>query len=130
MVNRYKTSAGCKAAYDTILIVGCLFLIIKWTGIGYPDLMIVNLEVHFYISKLSLSMLLYTLVGNQWLLAGKSIRTITALGIGIILGGILFEVISGIATSIDIFNIVYWLGGVLIAYVYLRITYRKGLIPL
>lgn len=118
-------SIGLKA----LLCMVFLLTIGRWYSAFDTDFVIINSEIHFHVSNLSLSMIVYLGIGHSWLLSGMKFGFITILGFLIIVGNFICETLMGFMNTTDILDAIYGTVGVAIVFIFLAITKKYGMIP-
>lgn len=128
MIYKYSTKKPFLIAYLTLIFIGILLTLGRWYSVFHYDFVIINAEVHSHISNLSLSMITYVGIGYSWLLFGTKFRFVIILGALLIAGNCVCETLMGFMNTTDMIDAIYGTVGVLVAYVYLFLTHKYGLV--
>ena len=129
MTYKYTCKKTLSIVYILLISVNILLTMGKWFSVFNSDFVVINSEIHSHISNFSLSMILYLGIGYLWLLSGVKFRLIVFLGVFMIIGNFICETLIGFMNTPDIIDAVYGTIGIVIAFAYLFITNKYGLIP-
>ena len=121
-----------------------------WAGIGYLLLLIVTFalfmgrsiptlrsqailgvapDFYTHVSNFSISWLLYTAIGYQWLMSGAGLKPIVWLGVVMLLANIVYELFIPLLNTRDPVDAIYGVAGTALAFLVLWIMDRYGLVP-
>ncbi|MBO0454283.1 hypothetical protein JZO85_18655 [Enterococcus sp. MJM16] len=115
--------------YSLLLFLGLALTIGRWYSQS-TDFVIVNSYINSHISNFSLSLISYLGIGFMWLMEGVKFRSIVFLGIVYVIGNLLCETLMTFLNTPDIVDAYFGFLGTLIAFIYLLITKRFGLMPI
>lgn len=125
---KYKSKKPFIFTYLSIIFIGIILTIGRWYSIINPSFVVFSPEIHSHISNLSLSLIAYTGIGYSWLLFGVKFHRITILGAFLILANFIYETLISLMNTPDIIDAIYGTVGILLAYIYLTITNKYGLL--
>lgn len=125
---KYKVSKPFYTGFIVLIFIGFLLTIGRWYSVFDKDFAIINSEIHSHISNFSLSFIAYLGIGYTWLQYGIKLRFITILGAIMIAGNIICETLMGFMNTTDIIDAIYGAIGIVVAFVFMAITNKYGLI--
>ena len=114
--------------YIVLVSIGILLIIGRWCSGLDDSFVLLNAEITSHVTNFTLSMLLYLMVGYFWMLMGAKLKEITAFGVFMIIANFICETFVTYFNTPDIVDAIYGVAGVLVAYVFLYISSRYGLI--
>ena len=125
---KYTAKTPTLIGYIALVSIGLLLIIGRWYSGLNDSFVLFNAEITSHITNFTLSMLLYLMVGYFWMLMGAKFRMITVFGVVLIIANFICEVFVSYLNTLDIMDAVYGVGGVLVAFVFLYISNKYGLI--
>lgn len=126
----YKPTIPSIIGYLLILGISIYFIIARWINVLSPDFMFLTKDMQSHISNFVISLLLYYQLGFLGLLYGRPFRYITFLGLSLIGANLICETMITFLNTPDIIDAVYGIIGTLVAFTFLYLTYRYGLIAI
>ena len=125
----YRPSKAFSIGYTILIVIGVLLTIGRWRSVFDSDFVMISPAFHYHISNLSLSLILYLIIGYSWLLSGVRFRNIAMLGVIIVADNFACETLMGFMNTADIVDALYGTIGTAIAFMFLLATNKCGLIP-
>lgn len=116
--------------YSILFFIGVLLTIGRWFSVYDNNFIMINKTFHYSVSNVSLSLLLYLGVGRLWLITGTKFSRIIILGLFIIISNFICETVMGFMNTTDIMDAIYGTMGTSIAFIFLYLTNKYGLIPI
>ena len=114
--------------YLTLMVVGLLCTLGRWYSYFNPEFIFIHSFINDHISNLSISMMLFLIIGTMWLLLDVKFKVIKVVGIIIISINIIYETLISFLNTPDFMDALFGICGVIIAYGYLYTLDKKGLI--
>jgi hypothetical protein len=111
------------------MCIGVLLTIGRWVSIFNNDFIMISESFHYSASNLSLSLIFYLAIGHLWLTLGVKFYRIIILGLFIIASNIICETVMDSMNTTDIRDAIYGTIGTLIAFTFLYLANKYGLIP-
>ena len=127
-IYKFEVRKPFLVVYSLLLFLGLALTIGRWYSQS-TDFVIVNSYINSHISNFSLSLISYLGIGFMWLMEGVKFRSIVFLGIVYVIGNLLCETLMTFLNTPDIVDAYFGFLGTLIAFIYLLITKRFGLMP-
>lgn len=125
---KYSPKKLTRIIYMILLFVGIMLTIGRWYSAFNNNFVLFSEEIQLHISNLSLSMIVYLGIGYSWLLMGQKFHIVGILGIFLLIANLICETFMGFINTPDIVDFVYGLVGIGIAFVFLFVSDKKGLI--
>lgn len=126
---KYSSTRSFSIGFAVLICIGFLLTLTRWYSIFNNDFVIINSEIHSHISNLSLSLIAYLGIGYSWLLLDVKFRFIAILGMAMIAGNFICETLMGFMNTPDIIDAIYGTMGIVVAFLFLAITKKYGLMP-
>ena len=125
---KYSPKKPTIIVYMILICIGLLLTIGRWVSVFNNDFVIFNDEINSHISNLSLSLLIYLTVGYLLLLLGVRFQIIIILGVFLIVANLISETFIGFMNTPDIIDAIYGIIGISVAFLFLFVTNKFGLI--
>nr|WP_305144948.1 hypothetical protein [Anaerotignum propionicum] len=126
---KYSSTKSFSIGFAVLICIGFLLTLARWYSVFNNDFVIINSEIHSHISNLSLSLIAYLGIGYSWLLLDVKFRFIEILGMAMIAGNFICETLMGFMNTPDIIDAIYGTMGIVVAFLFLAITKKYGLMP-
>ncbi|MCL2721416.1 MAG: hypothetical protein FWD47_08775 [Treponema sp.] len=128
IIYKYSPKNLTIISFRILICIGMLLTIIRWVSVFNNNILVFTKEINSHISNLSLSMILYLGIGYLWLLFGVKFSVIIILGTLLIIANIICETLLGFINTPDIVDAIYGIIGITIAFIFLFLTKKYGLI--
>ncbi|MGG5371277.1 hypothetical protein IGI67_002946 [Enterococcus sp. AZ196] len=125
-IYKFEVRKPFLVVYSLLIFLGFALTIGRWYSQS-TDFVIINSYINSHISNFSLSLMSYLGIGFMWLMEGVKFRSIVFLGIVYVIGNLLCETLMTFLNTPDIVDAYFGFLGTLIAFIYLLITKRFGL---
>lgn len=128
LIYKYKPKMITRIVYMILIGIGIFLTMGRWYSVVDQDFVLFSKDIHSHISNLSLSMIAYLGIGYMWLLMGQKFRTVGSLGLFLIIANLVCETLMGFMNTTDIIDFLYGVVGVGIAFIFLFVSNKNGLI--
>lgn len=128
-IYKYTLKKPFTIGFSILLCIGLLLTIGRWFSVFNNEFIMISESFHYSVSNLSLSLIVYLGMGHLWLTLGENFHRIIILGLFIIASNFICETVMGFMNTTDIRDAIYGTIGTLIAFIFLYLTDKYGLIP-
>ena len=129
LIYKYSLKKSIQIVFLVLISIGILLTIGRWYSAFNNEFVLFTDEINLHISNLSLSMIVYLGIGYSWILSGVKFRNVIFLGVFLIIANFICETLMGFMNTPDIIDAIYGTIGIVIAFVFLYIANRYGLMP-
>lgn len=128
IIQKYNIKKKFLVIYICLILVCVSLTIGRWVSVFNNEFIMINEIFHYSVSNLTLSCIFYLSLGYYFLIYGKKFSWIIIYGLLIIFANLISETMMGFINTTDIWDFVFGITGTLIAFIFLTLLYRFGLI--
>ncbi|MGM0337044.1 hypothetical protein [Enterococcus sp. AZ007] len=128
-IYKFEVRKPFLVVYSLLIFLGLALTIGRWYSQS-TDFVVINSYINSHISNFSLSLMSYLGIGFMWLREGIKFRSIVFLGIVYVIGNLLCETLMTFLNTPDIVDAYFGILGTSIAFIFLLIIKRFGLMPI
>lgn len=127
-MNKYEFKKKYMVIYLCLVVVGAFFMISRWINRINPELKLLPDFILLHITNFALCMMVLLIFGFVVLCYGGKLIVVTIATILITVLGIVYECFLPFLNTPDMWDAVFVVAGTVVAYIYLVMLKRNGLI--
>ena len=127
-MNKYEFKKKYMVIYLCLTVVGAFFMISRWINRINPELKLLPDFILLHITNFALCMMVLLIFGFVFICFGGKLKIITIVTTVIALIGVVYECFLPFLNTPDIWDAVFGVIGTAVAYIYLVMFKRNGLV--